>query len=134
MENQVLLLQEIKDALWVLIYIVGIIAFFIIVRAFAESYRAIRNEIDNMFYNSVSAIYDNENYDEVITFSLNHIQNKPNEAYAYWFLGKAYFEKKEYEEAKKHFIKAIALNPEWEKEWVKPYLEKIEMEATAKNV
>ena len=134
MNEEIVLLQEIKSALWVLIYLVGIGVAFNILRAIISSYRTIRNELENAFYNTTSVMFENGNYDEVIEHCHEHLKKKPKEAYGYWFLGKAYFQKKEYDEATSNFMKAIEIYPSWEKEWVSPYLTKIEAaKNTAKN-
>jgi len=130
MNEQIALLQEIKSALWVLIYLVGIGVAFNILRVVISSYRTIKNELENAFYNTTSAMFENGDYDDVIEHCHEHLKKKPKEAYGYWFLGKAHFQKKEYEEATSNFKKTIEIHPSWEEEWVSPFLTKIE---AAKN-
>lgn len=126
MNDELILLQEIKFALWILIYLVGIGVAFSILRVVVASYRTIKNELDNIFYNSASAMYENDDYDELIKYCHEHLKKKPKEAYCYWFLGKVYFQRKEYDDAVKYFEKTIEIYPSWEGEWVSPYLKKIE--------
>ena len=126
MENELVLLQEIKSALWILIYIVGAGVAVTILKAVVVSYRTIKNELNNKFYNTASAMYENGDYEEVIEYCQEHLNKKPKEAYGYWFLGKAYFQRKEYEKATSSFNKAVEIYPSWKEEWVSPYLRKIE--------
>ena len=130
METEITLLQDIKTALWVLIFIVAIGVFATVVRAVVTSYRAIKTEIDNMFYNSASAMYESGDLKELVGYCHDHLKKKPKEAYAYWFLGKAHFQMKELDKAEEYFNKAVEMYPSWEKEWVGPFREKI---ATERN-
>jgi len=133
MEEQILLLEEIKSALWILIYLIGLSVFFNAIRATASSYKVIKSEIDDAFYNKAYSMFEEEKYDKVIEFCLNHLEKKPKEGNAFWFLGKTYFAKKQYEKALDNFNKTIEICPTWEKEWVAPYLEKIEAIAKTAN-
>lgn len=128
MDNEIVLLQDIKSALWILIWIVGIGVAATLVRTITTSYRAIKSEIDNIFYNSASAMYKNAQSKELIEYCHKHLKKKPKEAHAYWFLGMAHFQMKEHDKAEEFFKKVTEIYPSWEKEWVGPYLEKIEAE------
>lgn len=125
METEITLLQDIKSALWVLIFVVSIGVFATVVRTIITSYRAVRTEIDNIFYNSANALYQEGNLNDLVKYCLNHLKKKPKEAHAYWFLGKAHFQLNELDKAEEYFNKAAEINPSWEKEWVVPFLEKI---------
>ena len=131
MENEIALLQDIKSALWVLILIVGIGVAAILIRAATTTYRAIKTEIGNMFYNSASAMYEAEQLNELVEYCHECLKKKPKEAYAYWFLGKAHYQMKEHDKAVEYFYKAVEIYPSWEKEWVGPFLAKIEAERIA---
>jgi len=128
METEITLLQDIKTALWVLIFIVSIGVVATVVRAIITSFRAVKTEIDNMFYNSASAMYESGDFKELIEYCHNHLKKKPKEAYAYWFLGKTHFQLKNLDKAEEYFNKAVEIYPSWEKEWVGPFLEKITSE------
>ena len=125
METEITLLQDIRSALWVLIFVVSIGAVATVVRAVITSYRAVRTEIDNIFRNSAEAMYGGGNLNDLVNYCHNHLKKKPKEAYAYWFLGKAHFQLKELDKAEEYFKKALEIYPSWEKEWVGPFLEKI---------
>ncbi len=131
MDNEIIILQEIKSTLWVLVYLVGIGVTFNIIRAVAASYRTIKAELNNKFYTLATAMFEIEDYDGLIEYCHKHLKKKPKEAYAYWFLGKAHFHLKEYDKSSKNFKKAAEIYPNWEKEWVSPYLEKIDAAKTA---
>jgi tetratricopeptide (TPR) repeat protein len=130
METEIAILQDIRSALWVLIIVVSIGVVAVVVRAIVTSYRAVKTEIDNFFYNSASAMYESGDLNELVKYCQEHLKKKPKEAYAYWFLGKAHFQMKELDKAEEYFNKAVEIYPSWEKEWIGPFLEKI---AAARN-
>ena len=126
MDNELILLQEIKFAIWILIYLIGIGVFFYALKTSITVYKALKKELDDKFYTLGAAIFESGGYDELIKFSHKHLKKKPKAGYGYWFLGKAHFHKKEYDEAAKYFKIAADIYPTWEKEWVEPYLQKID--------
>jgi tetratricopeptide (TPR) repeat protein len=131
MENEIALLQDIKSALWILIFVVGVGVAAIVIRSAIAAYMAIRAEVGNMFYSSASAMYEAEQLGELVEFCLKHLKKKPKEAYAYWFLGQSHYKMKEYDKAVEYFNRAVELCPSWEKEWVGPFLAKIAAERIA---
>jgi tetratricopeptide (TPR) repeat protein len=133
MYNELTLLQDIKSAIWILIYILGLGVGTYVIRSIIVSYKAVKDIIENRFYHIVSALYENNDYDEVIEYCHDQLSKKPNEAYGYWFLGKAYFQKKKYDEATINFNKAIEISPSWEEEWISPFLKKIEVAKSTAN-
>ena len=133
MDNELILLQEIKSALWVLIYLIGIGVFFYVIKTSITVYRTLKTELDDKFYTLGAAIFESGDYDNLIEFSHKHLKKKPKEGYGYWFLGKAHFHKKEYDEAAKYFKMAAEIYPTWEKEWVEPYLQKIHSAKSTAN-
>ncbi|MCG7968950.1 MAG: tetratricopeptide repeat protein [Candidatus Thiodiazotropha taylori] len=133
MDNELTLLQDIKSAIWILIYILGLGVGTYVMRSIIVSYKTVKDIIENRFYHIVSAMYENNDYDEVIEYCHDHLSKKPNEAYGYWFLGKAYFQKKKYDESTINFNKAIEINPSWEDEWISPFLKKIELAKSSAN-
>jgi tetratricopeptide (TPR) repeat protein len=126
MDTEIALLQDIKSALWILVYILGVGVGTYAIKSIIVSYKAVKNLIENRFYHIASAMYENDNYDEVIDYCQEHLRKKPKEAYGYWFLGKAYFKKQEYEKAIANLEKAVEIYPSWDEEWIKPYLKRIE--------
>lgn len=133
MENELILLKDIKDALWILIYLIGIGVLLNIIRTIATSYKTIKDELENTFYNTVSPLYENGEYDKVIECSLEHVEKKSKDAYGYWFLGKAYYKKEDYQESLDYFNKTSEICPSWDKEWVEPYIKKINEKLVTSN-
>ena len=126
MAIEITLLQDIKFALWVLISIVGVGTVATVIRAVAVSYSSLKKVLDNQFSHMASAMYDNSELSELIKFCHTHLKKKPEDAYAFWFLGKAHYKMNELSKAEEYFTKAIEIYPSWEKEWVRPFMVQIE--------
>ena len=125
MDTELTLLQDIKSALWILIVIVGIGVVVNYGRAVAASYKIIKSDLKDYFYNTATKMYENEKYNELIKYCHERLKKKPKKAYGFWFLGKAHFNRKEFDEAEKYVQKAIEIHPSWEEEWVSPYLKNL---------
>jgi tetratricopeptide (TPR) repeat protein len=67
-------------------------------------------------------------YDELIKYCHEHLKMNPKEAYAFRFLGKAHYQLKDYGKAVEYFNKTKEIYPSWDKEWIAPFIEKIEVE------
>jgi tetratricopeptide (TPR) repeat protein len=65
-------------------------------------------------------------YDEVIARFLKGINDNPRHAKAHWYLGKAYYDKGMWQEAKAQMEFLARLNPSWRAEFADPYLREIE--------
>jgi tetratricopeptide (TPR) repeat protein len=126
MDAQLALLQEIRSALFILIYLVGAGVILNLLRTVATSYRTIKSELANSFYNTASKMHDNGNYEALVKYCHEHLVKNPMDPYPYWFLGKAYFQLKDFEKSIENFDRAKDISPSWEKDWIQPYLEKIE--------
>lgn len=133
MEQQVVLLQEINQGIWALVYLVSAGVCLNLIRAIAASYRTIKSEIENMFYNTARAMYETGQYQALIDHCHEHLKKKPKDAYAYWFLGKAHFERKEYDQAVDYFNRTGELDPSWQEEWINPFLKRIETKRSSAN-
>jgi tetratricopeptide (TPR) repeat protein len=96
-----------------------------VLKSIIVSFKAVKSLIEDRFYHIASAMYENEEYDEVIEYCQVHLSKKPKAAYGYWFLAKAYYQKQEFDKAIDNFEKAVEINPSWDEEWVEPYSKKI---------
>jgi tetratricopeptide (TPR) repeat protein len=126
MDAQLMLLQEIKSAIWVLIYIVGAGVFLNLIRAIAASYKTIKSALSDTFYTRASSMLNIGNYEALNKYCLEHLVKNPKDAYAYWFLGQASYETKDYDKAVDYFNKTVEIFPSWKKDWVEPYMESID--------
>jgi tetratricopeptide (TPR) repeat protein len=130
MENQIQLLQEIRSALWILVYLVSAGVAVYVLKAFSALYKVLKSRWDDLFRCTASVLFDGAQYEKCIEFCREQLKKHPGKklqtGYAYWYLGKAYFQIKNFDEALENFNKVIEIYPSWKQEWVDPYLEKIE--------
>jgi tetratricopeptide (TPR) repeat protein len=79
----------------------------------------------DLFNDNGYEMLDKECYEELIEHSNDMLKDRPNHAYALWFLGKSYYSLEKYDLAKVQFEKILKNEPSW-KESVEPYLDEIE--------
>ena len=127
MDNETIsILIEIKAAIYILIAVVtlGVIANWI--RAGVAIKNVIRKELDDLFSEEASDYYDKGRYDDLLSHCEEYLKSKPNHSYALWYKAKAYYQKEDYEKAKRCFEHLSKSEPSWEESNVRPYLQKIE--------
>ncbi|MEW8537471.1 MAG: hypothetical protein AB2565_16015 [Candidatus Thiodiazotropha endolucinida] len=120
------LLNEINNALWILVYLVGTAITLHVIKTTILSIKEYRKLMENKFYETTNAFFENGDYAEVTRLCEEQIRKKPKDAYGYWFMGKAQYELGNYENALSNFKATLEIHPTWEKDWVQPYYEKIE--------
>lgn len=127
MEQQILsTLQEIKTALYVLmaIIILGVIAGFL--RAGIAAKNLVKEKLDDFFRDEANHLFDKGAFDELIRYCEDKLKSKPHNSDALWYVAKAYYQKEDYSKAKEYFEKLVKAEPSWDKQYVQPYLEKID--------
>lgn len=125
MENEVLTaINEIKTMLYFIsfIVIVGLIAMAFLGYKFAVKFAKVT--MSDKFKFEAEEMLDKECYDELIKHSKDLLQERPNHTYALWYLGKAYYNTEDYDNAKIYFEKIAKTNLEW-RDNVEPYLDEI---------
>jgi cytochrome c-type biogenesis protein CcmH/NrfG len=120
------LLIEINSAVWLLVYFVGTAVTLYVIKTLLLAFKEYRKLMENKFHETANAFFESGDLNEVVRVCEDQIHQKPKDAYGYWFLGKAQYELGNYESALSNFNKAAEIHPNWAKEWVQPYYEKIE--------
>ena len=126
MEHEIIgLLKEIKTAIhWLLALVcLGVLASWI--RASIGIRSAVKGELDKLFSQEASDLYDKGQWNELIAFCAEQLDRKPNHSYALWYIAKAHYRKSEMESAKLYFQRLAQAEPSWDDNYVKPYLSKI---------
>ncbi|MGZ0163093.1 MAG: hypothetical protein ACKVII_04190 [Planctomycetales bacterium] len=68
----------------------------------------------------------NGNFDDVIARALKDIEANPRYAKPHWFLGKAYYDKGLWKEAREQMELLAKLQPSWRAEFIEPYVQEID--------
>lgn len=109
-----------------LVYLVGTAVTLYVIKTSILAFKEYKKIMDNKFYETAKAFFESGDYKEVVRLSEKQIEEKPNDAYGYWFMGKANYELGNHDIALSNFNKVSEIHPSWVKEWVQPYYEKIE--------
>ena len=125
MENEILsTLNELKIVFYITLVFVIFIVITLAFAGYKFAFRFAKIAMSDKYKFFAEEMIDKECYDELIKYSKELLNERPNHTYALWYLGKAYFNTEDYENAKVCFEKIVKSNLEW-RENVEPYLEEI---------
>ena len=91
-----------------------------------------RKASDKLFQIEADLYFEKGSFRELSDFCKGHLKERPNHIYALWYLGRAQYLLKDYDEAKISFRRLAEISPGWEANHIKPYVDKID-EAVAKS-
>lgn len=131
MDNQILLLQEIRSGIWILVYLLSAIFVVNLLKGVASGFKSFKARWDDLFRCRAALLFDSGQYEKCIEFCNENLKTNPEKktesAHAYWFLGKSFFQIKDYDRAVINFKKSVEIYPSWG-ESVDPFLRKIQSE------
>ena len=125
MENEILQsLNEIKIIMYIVLAVLGlgvVLAVFMIIGVTSKILKYKKQEEFNFLGQEM---LDKDCNKELIEHAKEHLEERPNHTYALWYLAKAYYNLKNYAQAKELFEKVGKIEPSWV-ETVEPYLDEI---------
>ena len=127
MDNEILqILDEIRIVLYLILAVVTLGILPNVISKIINAKSSLRDAKERVFKGLASDLFDEGDIDGLISYCEEQLVTKPNNSTALWWLAKAYYKNKNYSRSKELFTKAMESEPEWGKEHIKPYLEKIE--------
>lgn len=118
-------LITIKSILMILILTLGFATFMVFIEVFFPA-RVDRYKDRSSFRSTCTQLFENGSYQALIKRCNTELGKNPQSSIAYWFLGRAHFALSQYEDAKTAFHQSINIDPLLKKDYVAPFLEKIE--------
>lgn len=79
---------------------------------------------ENFKYRAES-LFNKGDLETVIKLTSERVTKYPNDVWARWYLGKAYFQKKEWKKALQEFTVLLDKSPSWREGYLDPYIEEI---------
>ena len=130
MEQEILqTLQEIRGILLVIVVLFFIWVGAIVYTAMAESLPFLKPKSIN---DKAQALFDEGRFPEIVELCEKHLSKKPNHLNSVWWLAKAKYNLKEYKHSEKLFNSLLEKEPNWQTEYITPYLDKLsELNETA---
>jgi len=126
METETLqLLQEIRNALYVLTAIAGLSFVVWLILAISRIKANITKAMDDEFHNQATKYFEVADFTKLTKHCNDQLSSHPNHIYAIWWLARTKFEIGEASEAKTLFQRVLELAPSWKETEVDPYLEKL---------
>ena len=126
MENEILSkLIDIKITVFILLAVItlGVIANW--VRAGVTLKNVVKKELDDLFTEEASHLYEEGRFDQLLSYCAEHLKDKPYHSYALWYKAKAYYQKKDFDQAKQSLKQLSEVEPPWDESHVQPFLRKI---------
>ncbi|MEQ1716205.1 MAG: hypothetical protein ABL907_09515 [Hyphomicrobium sp.] len=88
-----------------------------------------RKALGKVFDQIAEDHFEKGEFKELIEHCNEKLSQRPNHHYALWYLGRAHFSLKEYENARVPFEKLVQIEPGWDTSHVRPYLMKIDAQS-----
>ena len=134
MENEILqILQEIRGILLFIAAMVGVITFIWFANWVQRIITEFRTAKESAFINTANAYFKRARYEKLATYCEEALKEHPNHSNAIWWLARAKMEKGEANQARKLFERLSQLEPQWQKEQIAPYLERMSDEEGGAN-
>lgn len=126
MDQEILaVLRDIKFSIYVLIAATGVAIALSLFRIFFSSRSVLKEANDRVFKTSAEELLEKGEINDLVSHCNDKLSKRPNHIYALWYLGKAHFALKDYQAAKTPFEKLAEIQPDWNDELVRPYLDRI---------
>ena len=125
MENDIILaINDLETTLYIILAIVIIGLLFILFLGYKVTAKLSRVKASDKFQFFAQEQMDKGCYEDLVTYALDFLKDRPHHTYAQWYLAKAYYNLEDYENAKKYFEKIAQRELEW-RDNVMPYLDEI---------
>lgn len=124
-QEAVAILRDIKFNVHVLIGATMLVVAFSAFRLFRATRIDFAEALGKLFKLESEEQFEKGDLDRLVDTCSTKLRTHPNNVYALYYLGKAYFAKKDYESARYPFERLIEAHAEWGPT-VRPYLDKID--------
>ncbi len=115
-------LKEIRGVLYSMGVAVFIACLFWVIKLISQIIINIKKAMSEAWGNNATDYYDKGEIDKLKKHCEDRISEYPNDAYAFWWLARAYKNTGDVEKADSYFYKVNDIQPSWYEEYVKPYI------------
>ena len=130
LENLMLHVTQIKWIITALlvIFIIGLAGIFYLFFSFKKMFK--RDSASSSFRANAKMLLDINDLDGLVELARERIKQFPGEVFAHWFLGLAYYRKKEWHKALSEFNYIYEVEPAWRFKHLNPYIYDIKEQKT----
>jgi len=119
-------LGRIKLAVYAILVVVTVTAALTSIRVLALARRLAEKELGDLFRNEAQDLLDRGGLDELVKLLDRRIAEHPNDVYAHWYRARVHRLREEWDDALREIRLVGTLAPEWERDYVKPFVEAVE--------
>ena len=94
-------------------------------RVYSHVKRYVTRRLGDLFRAEAVDLLEKGNTTALKELAIDKLKDRPNDADAHWYLARAYYLEKDWSAALKEFEATRSLMPNWDGEYVKPYVEEI---------
>jgi cytochrome c-type biogenesis protein CcmH/NrfG len=126
-------LGAIRVAVYAMLLVVIIAALGTMTRTYRYLRQLARKELGDFFRHEAQDLFEKGALDKLLTLANERIKERPNDAYAHWYLARIYRLREDWDQALTELKIVGRLVPEWQSEYVTPVVRAIE-EASGRNM
>jgi hypothetical protein len=104
----------------IMIFIIGLAAIFYLFFSFKKLFKG--DPVSSSFRASAKILLNMNDLDALIELSQERIKQFPGEIFSHWYLGLAYYRKKECHKALSEFNYIYEIEPAWRNKHLNPYI------------
>lgn len=115
------------------LYVVGALTFIAVALAALRSYWMVKRHVDRLdpFASEAADLLEKREFEKLVSLASAKIQERPNHAYARWYLACALYHQDRFAAAIKEFEALRKLQPEWAANYIDPYLDEARTNAAS---
>jgi hypothetical protein len=121
-----------------ILYVVGALTFIAAALAALRSYWMVKRHVDQLdpFTSEAGDLFQKRELEKLVSLSSAKIRERPNHAYARWYLACALYHQDQFSAAISEFEALRKLQPEWAASYIDPYLHeaRTNVTSTAKEI
>src|SRR6266704_2575951 len=107
------------------LYVVGALTFIAVALACLRTYRVVKHHVSQFdpFASEANDLLEKGELDKLVSLASAKIRERPNHAYAHWYLARALYYQEQFAAAIEEFGTIRKLQPEWAVTYIDPYVQ-----------
>jgi len=112
-----------------LLYVVGSLTFIAVALACLRTFWVVKHHVSQFdpFASEANDLLEKGDLDKLVSLASAKIRERPNHAYAHWYLARAFYHQGRFAAAIEQFGTVRKLQPEWAVNYVDPYVQEAKL-------
>jgi cytochrome c-type biogenesis protein CcmH/NrfG len=127
-------LAAIKMSVYAMLALVIAMTTVVSIRSWVYLRRALDKEFGEFFRREGQRLLETAKLDELVTLAREKIRERPNHAYAHWYLARAYYLQENWSGSLAEFKEVARIEPGWIEDHINPFVGAIERKTSGETV